>query len=243
MKGEKIKYLFIILLAISFISGIPIPGYSEVPRTINYQGYLTDSSGNPIDGSVSIIFSLYDVSRSGTVLWSQTQVVVVNQGIYNVVLGGGTASKPITLPFDKPYYLGVKVGSDSEMDPRQPLTSVPYALNKPQLACVTGAFENETYDPNDIRYRLLITNQKNIVISNSAEVFTSYENTTDIDPEKWRWGLSCTEDWANTGCVSSSYSNPVYIDVDVSQYSNGCHSDNEEYGNVTIFTTCCKIVN
>ena len=112
-----------------------------------------------------------------------------------------------------------------------------------KLACVTGAFENETYDPNDIHYRLLLTNQKNIVISDPAEVFTSYVDTTDPDPENMKWGLTCTEDWVNTGCTASSYSVTVYPDVDVPQYFNGCHSDNEEYGNVTIFTTCCKIVN
>ena len=29
-----------------------------IPQTINYQGYLTDSGGYPLDGTVNIVFSL-----------------------------------------------------------------------------------------------------------------------------------------------------------------------------------------
>jgi hypothetical protein len=55
--------------------------------------------------------------------------VTVSQGVYNVVLGASDLlPNPIALPFDQQYYLGVKVGSDPEMTPRIPLTSVGYAF-------------------------------------------------------------------------------------------------------------------
>jgi hypothetical protein len=125
MKGEKTGKISIILMVAMFLLTITQLVYAAVPQTINYQGYLTDSGGNPINGTVSMTFSLYDVSAGGTALWSETQSVTVNNGIYNVILGSGT---PINLPFDTQYYLGVQVGTDPEMTPRQTLTSVPYAM-------------------------------------------------------------------------------------------------------------------
>ncbi len=72
-----------------------------------------------------VIFSIYNVDTGGTALWSEQQAVTVNNGIYSVVLGQVNA---INLLFDVPYFLGVRIGSDSEMTPRQPLTSVGYSM-------------------------------------------------------------------------------------------------------------------
>lgn len=121
--------LSLILSIVVLLIILPIISSAQVPRTINYQSYLTGSDSNPVNETVSITFSIYNVVSGSTSLWSQTQDVAVSQGIYSVVLGGGLTPNPITLPFDVPYWLGVQVGSDIEMTPRQPLTSVPYALN------------------------------------------------------------------------------------------------------------------
>jgi hypothetical protein len=96
-----------------------------VPQRINYQGYLTDSGGNPVNGSVDIVFSIYDVAAGGTAIWTETQTVVVNKGLFNVQLGSVTP-----LPsFSGTRYLGIQVGADPEMTPRLLLASAPYALN------------------------------------------------------------------------------------------------------------------
>jgi hypothetical protein len=103
---------------------LPWVGHT-VPTTINYQGYLTNSTGTPINTTISIVFSLYDTASGGTALWTETQNVVVASGVYSVNLG---SVNPITLLFDGHYYLGVKVGTDTEMTPRKALTSVGYAF-------------------------------------------------------------------------------------------------------------------
>src|SRR5207344_2727689 len=54
-----------------------------------------------------------------------------SNGLYSVVLGTNAA---LTLPFDVQYYLGVTVGADAEMTPRQALTASPYALNAASVA-------------------------------------------------------------------------------------------------------------
>jgi len=98
---------------------------AEPPRTINYQGHLEDGSGVIINRTLEMTFKIYDVISGDTNLYEQTLSVTVNNGIYNVILG----PFPISLAFDDQYFLGVTVADDEEMKPRQPLTSVPYALN------------------------------------------------------------------------------------------------------------------
>ncbi len=112
----------IILLSLFVISSA---AYASVPQTINYQGKLTDSGGAAVNATVTMVFSIYNGSTGGTALWTETHSVDVVNGIYSVTLGDST---PITLPFDEQYYLGVKVGSDAEMTPRQALTSVGYSF-------------------------------------------------------------------------------------------------------------------
>src|SRR5512136_444930 len=41
---------------------------ATVSQSITYQGKLTDAAGNPLTGTYSVRFSLYDVSTGGTVL-------------------------------------------------------------------------------------------------------------------------------------------------------------------------------
>jgi len=98
---------------------------AAVPNLINYQGVLTDSSGTPVNGTVSMVFSIYSVPTGGSALWFETQNVSVTDGIFSVNLGEVT---PIDLPFDSQYYLGVRIGSDSEMVPRIKMTTAPYAF-------------------------------------------------------------------------------------------------------------------
>ncbi len=99
---------------------------AEIPSELSYQGFLKDSNGVPIDTNVDITFSIYDSSSDGTPLWTETQTgLVVNAGIFNTELGAVT---PLDLQFDIPYFLGIAVGTDPEMTPRQKLTSSAYSM-------------------------------------------------------------------------------------------------------------------
>ena len=105
---------------------LPNAASAAVPSTISYQGYITTLSGSPASGPVDITFTLYSSPAGTAVLWTETEsaVPLVN-GVYSVSLGSVT---PLNLPFDQQYWLGVKVGTDPEMTPRQALTSVPFAF-------------------------------------------------------------------------------------------------------------------
>lgn len=123
----------IIILCILMVAG---SGSAQVPQTINYQGSLEQAAnGTPVNGTVQMTFSLYKTQTGGSPKWSETHsAVTVEDGIYSVILGAITPLD--TLVFDKLYYLELSI--DGEMlTPRQPLTSVPYALKAAGLINVT----------------------------------------------------------------------------------------------------------
>ena len=117
---------------------------------MSYQGLLTDAAGIPVaDGPVDLTFKLYDAATDGTLLWEETQEVDVANGLFNVILG---SSNPLNLAFDKPYWLGSTIGTDTELQPRTALTSSPYSLNS-QTAGNTGdghSLDAVDGDPTDV---------------------------------------------------------------------------------------------
>jgi hypothetical protein len=106
---------------------------ATVPQYLTEQGRLFDSAGNPIAVAVTLEFNLYTTASGGTSIWTEKQTITPDTGYFSAVLGSVT-------PFPQPsifasaaaagedLYLGVTVGSDAEIAPRQPLQSVPYAL-------------------------------------------------------------------------------------------------------------------
>ena len=125
--GLDMKRVITLLAAVCIFYGMA--GEAEaVPQTINYQGMLKTSGGTPVNGAINMTFRLYSSATDtlNPALWIESQpTVTVTAGRYSVVLGSVT---PINLPFDGQYYLGVAVGTDEEMMPRQPLTSSSYAF-------------------------------------------------------------------------------------------------------------------
>ena len=112
----------ILLLAAALCCG---SGHAAVPHQINYQGYLTTAGGAPVNASVTMTLNLYNVATAGATLYTETQMVTVTNGVFNVLIGSVTA---LPLAFDIPYWLGLKVGTDAEMTPRQPVAGSAYAI-------------------------------------------------------------------------------------------------------------------
>ncbi|MFH1891978.1 MAG: tail fiber domain-containing protein [Candidatus Zixiibacteriota bacterium] len=105
---------------------------ADVPQMINYQGRLTDSEGAPVDATLSMVFTIYDDSTEGNPIWTETHSsVTVTTGLFNVILGDGSPPVPMhdTVFNDPERYLGIRVGGDSEIEPRTALITVPYAYH------------------------------------------------------------------------------------------------------------------
>jgi uncharacterized coiled-coil protein SlyX len=112
--------------------------HAQIPQTINYQGMLADAMGKPVaDGTYSMLMHLYDSPSSAVPLWTETQVIPVRGGIFNIVLGKVT---PLSLPFDRTYYLGITIGAGSELAPRTALVAAPYALRARRTSYADSAF-------------------------------------------------------------------------------------------------------
>ena len=124
MKNVKLVSV-LTFLVITLVSS----SYAAVPTLINYQGHLTDKGGNPLTGTFSITFTIYDSEMDGTALWTETQpIIAVNNGLFNVLLGTATVGGVPENGFNGPdRWLSVAIESDSEVMPRQRLVSVPYA--------------------------------------------------------------------------------------------------------------------
>ncbi|MFH1135788.1 MAG: hypothetical protein V1816_06855 [Pseudomonadota bacterium] len=114
------------LSLILFFLFVTVSLASDIPRTISLQGYLTDTSGVALTGYYYLTFSIYENEDDIDPLWSSIRLVDVSEGYYHVYLG---EKAPLDIPFDRQYYLGVRVGFSAEMTPRLKLSSSPYALN------------------------------------------------------------------------------------------------------------------
>jgi len=110
-------------LLAGFISSLAF----AVPVTTNYQGYLENTDGEPLDATVNMTVALYAAAQGGSALWTEThQNVEVTDGVFSLILGNTTSFDDDSLEGKR--YLGVTVGSDPEMAPRQQLTSAFFAM-------------------------------------------------------------------------------------------------------------------
>ena len=99
-----------------------------VPLTMTNQGRLFDVNDQPIEGSLNVLFSVYDSPTATVPIWSEQHDVTFDNGFYSVSLG-------TTAPFDTTNifqgslrYFGITIGTDAEMTPRSVIQSVPYAM-------------------------------------------------------------------------------------------------------------------
>jgi hypothetical protein len=116
--------------------------WTYVPDTVGFEGQLANSSGAPVEGTFGILFTLYNASTGGTEVWHETQNVDVVDGLYSVQLGTVTSFE--SDDFSGPRWLGIKVGEDSEMTPRIPISAVPYALNAKQASELQGWYVDDS---------------------------------------------------------------------------------------------------
>ncbi len=109
---------------------------ASAPGILSFQGRITDLSETPITSSSSMTFRLYNVPTSGTALWTGACSVTPDQdGIFDIILGStcGTAIPTSVFAENNEIYLGITVGTDSEMSPRQRIAASAYALNADTL--------------------------------------------------------------------------------------------------------------
>jgi hypothetical protein len=101
---------------------------------VQVQGRLGDAGGAPLNGPVTVTASIYDASTGGATRCTDTDTVIVYQGLFTLSLDYCTADD---FNGDQ-LFLGLKVGADPEMTPRQEIFAVPYAWALRPGAIVKG---------------------------------------------------------------------------------------------------------
>ncbi|AGL62313.1 hypothetical protein L336_0610 [Candidatus Saccharimonas aalborgensis] len=80
---------------VNFAFPASVHALTTIPYKLNFQGRLTDASGNPMAaGTYNMKFRIYDASSGGTLKWSEqransasTGVTVTTGGLFSVQLG------------------------------------------------------------------------------------------------------------------------------------------------------------
>lgn len=127
MARNTFRWLTAILLGTAFHALIACPAQAEVPSLIRYQGQAADTNGVPLEGPYTLTFRLYNAETAGTKLWEEPQQnVPLSGGHFSVLLGSVTSLA--ALDWAAPCWLSVQVNGESELAPRQRITSVPLAL-------------------------------------------------------------------------------------------------------------------
>lgn len=155
-----------VLLGTAFVNS-----RASTPSLVNYQGVLTNNSGDPQVGTFDVTISIYDVAMAGTALWTETQSVTTDvQGRFNVLLGSMTALTDAV--FSGPdRWLGTAVEADAEMMPRTRIATVAYAFRP---ATVDGASGGTITSKVTIGLGQTNTGEDSFVAGSGCEVTSDY---------------------------------------------------------------------
>jgi len=109
---------------------------AAVANRIPIQGRLTDASGNPLDGTYTINFYLYDALTGGNLVCYDNigNNVPVSNGLFTWEIFGNCGSDDIT---GQQLYLEIRVEGET-LSPRQPIYPVPYAFSLKPGAIISG---------------------------------------------------------------------------------------------------------
>lgn len=127
------------LLSALLLMAAALPAAAQM----NYQGRLTDPSGNPLgDGQYTLEFSLWDAATGGTApanqVWGPYTLdgsagkpkADLVSGRFNVIIGATDASnRQLRDSFSGARFLQIKVGTNSPITPRQQILAAPDAVH------------------------------------------------------------------------------------------------------------------
>lgn len=146
--------LFLSILTVLFVLLQPpsVSALTTVPTKMNFQGRLTDTSGNiKPNGTYNMRLKLYTVASGGSSVWSEDRLVSVTQGItltnglFSIQLGEIT-SLPATLFASGPLYLEVELPTPATATTSSPVWTEGAMTPRNQMATSAYAYNAETLD-------------------------------------------------------------------------------------------------
>jgi hypothetical protein len=122
---------------------------SAAPASTSFAGRLSTSAG-PVNGAVSVTFTVYDAATGGSSQWNDTLSLTADGGLVYATLGSAANPLDETVFDGRPMFLEIRVGAET-LSPRLPITSTPYAVR------ASGADSADllgTLSPTDVQLRV-----------------------------------------------------------------------------------------
>ena len=183
--------------------------YADIPKMINFQGRLTDAGGKFVpDGNYSLTFRIYTDSTGGSAKWTEAQTIAVSKGLFNVVLGS-IISIPDSIFNYSNTYLGIQVGADPEMTPRQRFSSLGYAYRGAKADTSSYSMNSDKLDGLDA--------------SDFSSPATDY-GRSGVATDLYEGATTLTNKYVNEGQANSITSGMItdnqIVDADISASAN-----------------------
>jgi hypothetical protein len=125
-------------LVISVVLVVAPAGQAEIPHLMAWQGVALDSLNQPLaDGFYLFNFSIWNADVGGDSLWGEGQVIEVQQGVLNVLLGSDSFL-PDSLFNEPERWLQVQFEGESPYFPRTRIVTVGYAFRVERLQGAMG---------------------------------------------------------------------------------------------------------
>lgn len=157
------KILYWLGLACGGVLMVLVAGCSTfLTPQVSYQGRLTDAAGIPLNGTYQLTFSLYHQTSGGAAIYSETDSVAVTDGLFDTVVGPGSAVAGLA-PEDltQPLWMEVMVSNGTiteTLTPRQRLYGSPYAFTLMPGSVISSTMPANVFEPNGINGVVTVNN-------------------------------------------------------------------------------------
>ncbi|MDR2425805.1 MAG: hypothetical protein LBD46_01240, partial [Endomicrobium sp.] len=173
-------FLFFIIILFS------VKTFADVPKTIAFQGRLTDNTGFPVTASnKTFTFDFYDALTGGNLVFSIiVSNVNINDGIYGVILGFSDSQIE---EFNRPLFVQVAYNdgaANNVIGTRTALGSSPYALSIRDhsistVKIATGAVTTEKINDGSITPLKMNSSSGTFDISVTSALYASVAQIAD----------------------------------------------------------------
>jgi hypothetical protein len=183
MRPPSIRFTLACLAVVSASLGLSVAATSP-PALLNYQGVLRDATDKPRNGTFDMTFHFFDALTAGNEILVDAHTtpngVVVSNGLFGAVLGGGAISDGsgtgfynsldgVFRDFDT-VYLEVQIGSET-LAPRTRVVAAPYSLNAGSLGGLAPSKYLDTSVGGQIKDGALACNEGLLGYNDSGQGF------------------------------------------------------------------------